>query len=100
MELGWHQSSPSMPTMESMMFRILTERKNVDEVKAALGDLGFNYTVFDAQGSWNGQIENSMAIELDGVSWEVAANVARLIKSMNKQEAVLVQTIPSTSLLI
>jgi hypothetical protein len=82
------------------MYRILTERKNVDRVKAALGHFGFDYTLFDAQGSWHGQIENSMAIEFDGVTWETVTNVAQLIKTMNKQDAVLIQTFPTTSLLI
>jgi hypothetical protein len=82
------------------MYRILTERKNADQVKTALGVLGFDYTVFDAQGSWHGQTENSMAIELDGISWEAVTQVACLIKALNNQQAVLIQTIPTTSLLI
>ena len=86
--------------VELVMYRILTERKNADQVKDALRDRGFDYTVIDAEGSWRGQIEDSMAIELDGVSWDVAANIARLIKTMNEQETVLIQTIPTTSQLI
>ncbi|MDP9049890.1 MAG: hypothetical protein M3O31_04080 [Acidobacteriota bacterium] len=73
---------------------------NTEQVKAILERLGFDYTVFDAQGSWHGQTENSMAIELDGISWDAVMNVAHLIKSMNNQDAVLIQTIPTTSLLI
>jgi hypothetical protein len=55
--------------MESAMYRILTEQKKSDQVKAALGNLGFDYTVFNTQGSWYEQIANSMAIELYGASW-------------------------------
>ena len=90
----------SNSAMESVMYRILTERKNAEQVKAALGGFGLDYTVFDAEGSWNGQAENSMAIELDGVSWETITVVARLIKTINDQDAILIQRFPTTSHLI
>jgi hypothetical protein len=82
------------------MYRILTERRNPERVKAMLRRLSFDYTVIDAQGSWMGHAEDSMVIELDGISRYEAKRVARLIKSMNDQSAVLLQVIPVSSLLI
>ena len=43
---------------------------------------------------------NSVAIELDNVPQEYAEDAARSIKSMNGQEAVLLQEIPVVSKLI
>lgn len=82
------------------MYRIFTERKNANAVKALLGRLGLDYTVYDCDGSWNGQTEKSMLIELDGVSADVAERAAHLIKQTNLQEAVLLQEIPARSKLI
>jgi type II secretory pathway component PulC len=82
------------------MYRILTEEKNVEQVKATLTGLGLDFTLFNAQGCWRGQRENSLAIELDNISLSRAEDAARIIKSMNKQEAILLQEIPVVSKLI
>jgi hypothetical protein len=82
------------------MYRILTEEKNVDQIKAALNGLGLDFTLFNAQGSWKGMEENSLAIELDNIPRRRAENAARIIKSMNNQEAVLLQEIPVKSKLM
>jgi len=50
--------------------RILTESKNVDQVKTGLGDLGLDYTLYSAAGSWKGQRESSFIIELDNATRE------------------------------
>lgn len=81
------------------MFRILTEEKNVEQLKASLNGLGLDFTLFCARGSWHGQEENSLAIELDNVTRSLAESTARTIKSMNKQEAALLQEIPVVSTL-
>jgi hypothetical protein len=82
------------------MYRILTEEKNVEQVKATLTGLGLDFTLYRARGTWNGREENSLAIELDNISRNLAESTARTIKSMNKQEAVLLQEFPVTSKLI
>jgi hypothetical protein len=82
------------------MYRILTEEKNVEEVKATLTGLGLDFTLYRARGSWHGQEENSLAIELDNISRNLAESTARTIKSMNEQKAVLLQEIPVVSKLI
>jgi hypothetical protein len=82
------------------MFRILTEEKNVDEVKATLKSLGLDFTLFRALGSWHGKEENSLAIELDNAPRNSGEHAALSIKSMNDQDAVLLQEIPVVSQLI
>lgn len=61
---------------------------------------GLDYTVYLSFGSWQGNAEQSMAIELDRVSRGVAEETAQAIKQMNAQEAVLLQEIPATTDLI
>ena len=82
------------------MYRILTEERNVNLVKAALIDFGLDFTLFSGHGTWHGQEENSLAIELNNIPRHRAEDVARIIKSMNNQEAVLFQEFPVTSKLI
>jgi hypothetical protein len=79
------------------MYRILTENKNADGVKKALAGLGLDYTVYYGEGAWRGQRENSLMIELDNVTKDLAENAAKLIKQLNSQEAVLLQEIPVVS---
>jgi hypothetical protein len=76
------------------MFRIVTEDKNVEGIKAALIGFDLDFTLFRGVGSWRGKEEPSLAVELDRISRETAENVARRIKAMNDQEAVLLQEFP------
>ena len=96
------QPAPHLPyaPVGRSIFRILTEEINVDRLKATLVGLGLDFTLFHAQGCWHGRKENSLAIEFDDVSRHRAEEVARIIKSMNNQEAVLLQEIPVNSILI
>jgi hypothetical protein len=82
------------------MYRILTENKNVPELKTLLVDMGLDYTMYYADGSWKGQPENSLMIELADASKELAEAVARLIKHTNFQQSVLLQEIPVVSRLV
>ena len=82
------------------MFRILTEDKNVKQVKATLTGLGLDFTIYRARGSWQGQEENSLAIELDNIPRHRAEHAARVIKTLNNQEAVLLQEFPIVSQLL
>ncbi len=79
------------------MYRILTEAKNVGEVKRELIRLGLDYTVYRAEGSYQGAPERSLVIELDNVRRELVFTAAKLIKDLNTQDAVLVQEIPVVS---
>jgi hypothetical protein len=82
------------------MYRILTEEKNVEQVTATLTSLGLDFTLYRARGSWHGQEENSLAIELDQIPRSLAESTAMAIKSLNEQEAVLLQEIPVVSKLL
>ncbi len=82
------------------MYRIVTENKNAETIKAFLGSFGLDYTVYYCEGSWQGQTENSMVVELGSVSEEIAEAMAQFIKQTNVQQAVLIQNIPVTSRLI
>jgi hypothetical protein len=82
------------------MYRIVTQFKNVEMVKSTLRGLGLDYTLFACKGSWRGQPENSLAIELDNITRALAIRAARSIKRLNNQEAVLLQEIPVSSRLI
>ena len=85
---------------DNPMYRILTEEKNVEQVKAALTRIGLDFTLYRARGSWHGKEENSLAIELDDISRSLAESAARTIKTMNEQEAILLQEIPASSKVI
>jgi hypothetical protein len=76
------------------MYRIVTEDKNVKEIKAALVAFDLDFTLFRGIGSWKGKEEQSAAVELDRISRSTAEMVARAIKAMNDQEAVLFQEFP------
>lgn len=76
------------------MYRIVTENKNVEGIKAALVGFDLDFTLFRGTGSWRGKEEESVAVELDRISRETAEMVARTIKTMNDQEAVLLQEFP------
>ncbi len=76
------------------MYRIVTEDKNVEGIKAALIAFDLDFTLFRGIGSWRGREEPSLAVELDRISRETAESVALSIKAMNDQEAVLLQEFP------
>lgn len=88
------QPSISASTTFSCLYRVLTEKKNVDQVEGWLVAHGFDYTIFTGHGAWHGARENSMAIELATVTKDDAVSVAFSIKQMNEQEAIVVQELP------
>lgn len=66
----------------------------MEGIKSALVGFDLDFTLFRGIGSWRGKEEESVAVELDRISRETAEMVARTIKAMNDQEAVLLQEIP------
>ena len=89
------------------MYRILTQRKNVEIIKKQILDPKFeSYGILNAEGCWKGQHEDAIVIELvDSDSWkdkfaEKVYEAAREIKELNEQEAVFVQLIESYDTLI
>jgi len=63
-------------------------------------NMNLDYAMYYADGSWKGQPEDSLMIELADASEGAAEAVARLIKQTNFQQSVLLQKIPITSRLI
>jgi len=84
----------------SVLYRILTERKNIDQVRSLLGGYGLDYSIFYGDGSWRRIPENCMSIELANVPRALAELVSISIKHMNVQEAILLQEIPTRNLLL
>jgi hypothetical protein len=75
----------------------ITECKNVDQVKTSLGDLGLDYTLYFADGSWKDQRQSSLIIELDNTTKDIVEKAAKLIKQIKNQEKMMLQEIPVTS---
>jgi hypothetical protein len=77
------------------MLRILTEYKNRPNIEAELIARGLDYTIYTADGTWNGIKESSLVIEIEGANLSKVASAAEAIRSMNDQQAVYVQCIPT-----
>lgn len=84
----------------SVLYRILTEQKNIDQIKSLLRSYGLDYTLFYGEGAWQGNPENSMAIELANLPRVLAESVSITIKQMNGQEAILLQEIPTRNIFL
>jgi hypothetical protein len=84
----------------SNLFRILTEEKNVDQVKRHLIAQGLDYTIFYGDGAWEGGPERSMAIELANITRVLVESVALAVMLMNDQKAILIQEVPVRTLLL
>ncbi len=92
------------------MYRILTERKNVETIKSLILDPKFDsYTILDSVGSWRGQHEDSIVIEISpSEEWQIWTDefrddvykAAKEIKELNEQEAVFVQFVQASGELI
>ena len=76
------------------MYRICTEDKNREAIHAILDSHVEGYAVLPGVGSWKGQREKSLTIDLIGPSLETARQIAEEIKAANQQEAVLLLDIP------
>ena len=77
------------------MYRILTEDKNRDKVLAFVNQYFDGYTWYAANGAWKGETESTLVIEIEGGWPEAIGEIAHEIKTVNKQQSVLVQEIHS-----
>ena len=82
------------------MYRLYTERKNVQKIKDLLVALHLDFTIYYGDGSYLLCPEKSITIELDGVTGKAAKNAAAAIKKMNKQDRVLLQRVHTESVLV
>lgn len=77
------------------MLRVLTENVNKSDIVAEMIARGFDFTMYEAEGTWQGIKENSVVIEIEGYALPKVAELAEAIRKMNDQQAVYVQYIPS-----
>lgn len=80
-----------------MLYRIFTENKNKAKVESIVAEHFPGFTIYEADGYWNGMEEKSLVIEImtDRPLGRIH-DIASAIKLVNKQEAVLVQAIYCT----
>lgn len=83
------------------LYRLFTENKNRAELEKLVSEHFSGFTLYNATGYWHKQKEKSLIIEI--VADDVDANITTLaeaIKVINKQEAVLIQTIQNNQWLV
>lgn len=83
-----------------MLYRILTENKNLNQIEKQLRAEFEGFTIYKGEGHWRLQKENSLIIEIETTDIEKINRVAKDIKISNNQEAVMVQQIQNHSWLI
>lgn len=75
-----------------MLYRILTENKNLAKIEKLINTYFEGYTLIKGKGYWKLQKENSLIIEIETSSDDdKIKELAKAIKKLNKQEAVMVQ---------
>jgi hypothetical protein len=85
-----------------MLYRIMTENVNGESIKAMVGKQFDGFTMFSAKGVWKGIEESSLIVEVVSelpIIKKVKA-LARRIKKLNNQEAVLVEVLQNNSFLL
>jgi len=86
------------------LFRIFTEsREDFDKVTVETVGRAFQgYTVYHSDGIWQGHAEKSLVVEIlaNDEDFIKIKDIAREIKSLNFQQAVLIQRIANHSELV
>lgn len=84
-----------------MLYRIFTEDKNKHQIEAIVNKYYPGFTLYKGEGFWRLQKEKSLIIEIITEEHETKINkIAKEIKKVNKQEAVLVQKIKNNQWLV
>ena len=90
-----------------MIIRICTEDKNSERIRELTAKRFDAFTIYRGVGAWKGKLEPSLTIDIGLLGTEDcdatknrALNLARDIRDTNNQEAVLVEFIESTNVLI
>lgn len=88
-----------------MIIRICTEDKNHEQVRELCAKRFDAFTIYHGLGAWKGVLEPSLTIEIAIIGapfgWqEAVVTLARDIKALNRQEAVLIEYIESANVLI
>lgn len=86
-----------------MLYRILTENRNSKQIEEIVSSFFESYTMIPTTGIWKRALEFSLIIEIDTIGTvdrKVVEEIAKRIKELNHQEAVMIQEIPSTTTII
>jgi hypothetical protein len=92
-----------------MIIRLCTEDKNYEAVRTLCTESFPCFTIYRSEGCWNGIVEPALTIEIAVIPHEpdtlaqyktMACELALSIKEVNQQEAVLIEYIDSTNVLI
>lgn len=87
-----------------MLYRIVTEDKNRRHLTDCIDRHFSGYRLYTTEGRWKGKREAALVIEiaeLDGEDFHERVYVlARNIKALNGQEAVLIEAIASANVLV
>lgn len=83
-----------------MIIRLYTEDKQRETIHKICQEHLAGYTLIPCEGVWKGAKENSLIIEVigDRVVRDACLTVARAIKQVNRQEAVLLTQVDETYL--
>lgn len=82
------------------MFKVYTQDTGSDVASNLAAQYFEGFTVLRGVGCWRGKFERSLVVEIDGMPRAKVYDYARALKDALAQEAVLVQEIGSTSLLV
>ena len=94
-----------------MLYRILTEKKNVEATLELVSEYFDGFTYYEVNGMWEGQLEKSICIEISSdiafkrrigeqCSRRIVGRLCSEIRELNGQEAVLLQELSGSDYLI
>jgi hypothetical protein len=86
-----------------MLYRLLTENKNYEQIKKLVCEYFDGTTIIKADGIWHGKSEHSLIIEISGAAnydMSAVSNLCFAIKKLNQQDKILVQRIECESKLV
>lgn len=85
------------------MYRIYTEDKSDMDTELAtriVADYFVGFTVYRGKGYWDSKPENALIFEIATSNADMVNHVARLLKAVLKQEAVLIVNTPTEDKLV
>lgn len=84
-----------------MLYRLHTEDVNRRKIYRIMSKEFDGFTVYTAEGQWQGQREKSLIMEVVGNRLlSRFKRVARKIKTVNKQEAVIIEVLQNSGIII
>lgn len=74
-----------------------TKELEMDKIESILQANLDGYTLYSARGCWKGVSEDSVIIEVQGVSYEKIMEIASTLRDSLEQDAVALQEVPDLS---